>query len=43
MGSGGGLDGDAELGVHLSKPSAVAAAASDVAERNRMESAGARH
>lgn len=43
MGSGDGLDGDADLGAHLSKPSVAAAAAADVAERNRMESAGVRH
>jgi hypothetical protein len=47
MGSGDGLDGDAELGAHLSKPSVVdaaaaAAAVAGVAERNRMESAGVR-
>ena len=43
MGSGDDLDGDAEPGAHLSKPSAAAAAVAAVAERNRKESAGVRH
>jgi hypothetical protein len=39
MGSGDGLDGDAETGAHLNKPSAVAVAV----EKNNVVSAGVPH
>jgi hypothetical protein len=41
MGSGDGLDGDAETGAHLNKPSAVAVAAA--VEKNNVVSAGVPH